>query len=89
MWYNETYLSNGFLTRGYSLPQDLKNDQSGGFNRPYEDAVEKFERMQRISMGNDPESIIYNTARLRNDRKVNYLSQIFYDYNSILNFKSP
>jgi hypothetical protein len=71
LWYNETYLSTGFLTRGYSLPHDLKNDQSSaGINRPYEDAVEKFERMQRISMGNDPESITYNTARLRNDRKV-------------------
>ncbi len=58
------------MTRGYSIPQDLKNDNSLTGNRQYEDAVEKFERMQRISMGNDPDSITYNTARLRNDRKV-------------------
>lgn len=67
MWYNETYLTNGYLNRGFSIPNELKRENTG--NKQYEDAVEKFERMQKNSMGNDPDSIPYNTARLRNDRK--------------------
>ncbi len=35
-----------------------------------EDAVEKFERLQREIMSNDFDSIPYNTARLRNERRV-------------------
>ena len=43
-----------------------------------EDAVEKFERMQREIMSNDFESVPFNAARMRNDRKVKeYNKKIF------------
>jgi len=35
-----------------------------------EDAIEKFERMQREIMSSDIESVPYHAAKLRNDRKV-------------------
>jgi len=38
-----------------------------------EDAIEKFERMQREIMSSDIESVPYHAAKLRNDRKVGVL----------------
>lgn len=66
-WYNEVYASQltTSTTQGGAL--GLKSEQSDV--KHYEDAVEKFERMQKQSMSNDPDSIAYNTARQRNDRK--------------------
>ncbi len=37
-----------------------------------EDAVEKFQRMQREAMSNDPDSVAYNAARIRNDKRVSF-----------------
>ena len=41
-----------------------------------EDAVEKFERMQREMMSQDPESLPYHTARIRTEKKVFILLKI-------------
>ncbi len=41
-----------------------------------EDAAERFEKMQHEILANDADSVPFNTARLKNDRKV-WHSKIF------------
>ncbi len=57
-----------------------------------EDAVEKFERMQREIMSNDLDSIPYNTARIRNERRVRNCFLIYfmgiYGFNFVFYFKA-
>lgn len=70
-WYNETYFSSG------QMPKSSSQSIVGGYEpkygsaaaRQYEDAIEKFERMQREIMSSDIDSVPYHAAKLRNDRK--------------------
>lgn len=63
-WYNDLY-------HNASMVKHADHQQKFGSAavRQYEDAVEKFERMQREIMSTDTDSVPYHAARIRNERK--------------------
>jgi len=65
-WYNETYLFNTPINGGKSM-SELRMINSS--QRPYEDAAEKFQRMQKEIMLTDIDSVPYRSARIRSDRR--------------------
>lgn len=67
IWYNEVYFNGQIPKTSENMQYEQKYGSAA--TRQYEDAIEKFERMQREIMSNDIESIPYHAAKLRNDRK--------------------
>lgn len=85
-WYNETYFSNGQMPKSSTQSIDKFEPKYGSAAaRQYEDAIEKFERMQREIMSSDIESVPYHAAKLRNDRKHVYNDSLEMASNHYLN----